>query len=429
MSWPREERLAAAAALLLCAALLCAPWAGHIDDVDAQLYLVIARHLARDPAWFDLRFLPGVWPRFREHLPFGFWPAAAAVRLFGEGAVPPLYAAFTLGAIAAAGRIAARLAGPRAFIGAVLLLGTCESIWQYGGRLLLDPPLLCLTALALDAALAERWPLASLFTALAVLVKGPFGLLPLAAFVLVSRLPWRGVLAAGCACLPLAIFLWADPGGGWRDGYLRAQLFASASGARTDGVTSFWFPLAVIAGRFWPGLPFALWGARRARPLALTCALSAALLCLPARKWGNHAYVLFPLLGALAGVGAAELLQRLRPRALALGTAALAAVACALSLAGLGRLVLRPPCPFSAFTGLTPGSRVFVVQPVQELLPLVELAAEREVEPVPAAALPPPGSVRLALVASGTPLPAAWQLEATSGPWLLLRAASAPPAR
>jgi hypothetical protein len=56
----------------------------------------------------------------------------------------------------------------------------------------------------------------------------------------------------------------------------------------------------VIKNRFWPGIPlvaYGLWRARRERqlqPLAIACILGALLLCVPARKWGNHAYVLFP---------------------------------------------------------------------------------------------------------------------------------------
>ena len=37
---------ARAFALIACAALLAAPWRGHIDDFDADIYLVVARNLA-----------------------------------------------------------------------------------------------------------------------------------------------------------------------------------------------------------------------------------------------------------------------------------------------------------------------------------------------------------------------------------------------
>jgi len=153
----KPERVAWVSALVACAALLAAPWRGHVDDFDAQLYRVVARNLARAHAWFDLRGLPTLHPVFREHLPFGFWPAAAAIRVGPERAIDPLYALMTLGAIAASGAIARRLAGDRAGVAAILLLGTCESIWQYGGRLLLDPPLLLFATASAGMALAGRW--------------------------------------------------------------------------------------------------------------------------------------------------------------------------------------------------------------------------------------------------------------------------------
>src|SRR5918911_858402 len=125
----KPERVAWVCALVSCAALLAAPWRGHVDDFDAQIYTVVARNMARDRSWFDLRCLPSLRPVFREHLPFGFWPAAAAIRANGEWAG----------------------------VAAILLLGTCESIWQYGARLLLDAPLLLFATAATGAALAARW--------------------------------------------------------------------------------------------------------------------------------------------------------------------------------------------------------------------------------------------------------------------------------
>jgi 4-amino-4-deoxy-L-arabinose transferase-like glycosyltransferase len=418
-------------ALLLSAALLAAPWWGHIDDVDAQLYLVVARNMARDHSWFDLRYLPGVFPRFREHLPFGFWPAAAAIRVFGEWAVAPLYAFLTLAAIVFAGRIARRTAGEWAGVAAVVLLGTCESIWQYGGRLLLEPPLLLFATAAAGAALADRFVAAALLGATAALIKGPFGLLPLACVAL-ARLDRRALLAVVAAALPLALFLGIDPSGGWRSGYLHGQLLASASGARADGVTSWWFPLRVIVGRFWPGLPIALlglWRARRdarLRPLAIACLLTAALLCLPHRKWGNHAYVAFPLLAALAGAAAGPLLEKLRPRLVAATLAGAAALAWALALAGLGARVLQPPCPFSTglrapLDALHPRRPILVVAPNPDMLAIGELAAERDLVPWPEQHLPDPPTMPDAIARDETPVPHSWAVVAREGGWSVLR--------
>ena len=226
----RAQSVARACALIASAGLITAPWSGHVDDFDAQIYLVVARNLARDHSWFALRSLPSLFPVFREHLPFGFWPAAAAIRLAGEWAVPPVYALFTLLAIAACGRIAERIAGWRAGVAAILLLGTCESIWRYGGRPLLDPPLWFFATASVDAALRDRWRSAALLGAVAVLIKGPYGLLPLACAALARLSNPRLILASVLSVVPLCVFLLIDPAGGWRSGYLYGQLLASANG-------------------------------------------------------------------------------------------------------------------------------------------------------------------------------------------------------
>lgn len=408
-----------------------APFRGHVDDVDAQLYLVLVRHLARDHAWLDLRYLPGLLPHFREHLPFGFWPGAAALRLFGERAVLPAYGLMTWLAVWAAARIAARLGGAWAGVAAALALGTCESIWQYGGRVLLEPPLLLLTTLSIGAVLRDepRWGLAALWAALAVLVKGPFGILPIAcvALGLGPRAALRGALACTAAVVPLAVFLWLDrrQGGDWWGGYFQQQLLASATGERNDGVTLWWFPLLVIAGRFWPGLPFAIAGGFRrdrwARVLSIACLAIAALLCLPHRKWGNHAYVAFPLFAVLAGLGAARAVEKL-PRLVLPAAAALAWI---LAIAGAGRLVLQPPCIVqnelaAGLSGLQPGTPVLVVSPRVDWLLTGELTAERDLVPWPEPALPEDGAIsHHALVQDGIALPDRWRPIARARGWIL----------
>jgi 4-amino-4-deoxy-L-arabinose transferase-like glycosyltransferase len=432
----------------LSAALIASPWRGHVDDVDAQLYIVVVRNMAADRTWTDLRYLPDLLPRFREHLPFGFWPAAAALRWIGEWAVGPVYALFTLGTIALVGTVATRLFGVAAGIAAALCLGTCESIWQYGGRLLLDPPLLFFATAAAGAALLERprWIGAAACAAVAVLVKGPFGLVPLASVVIARSLVdgrmtmlARGAATCAAAMLPAAGFLVGDlllSGGTWWSGYVRDQVLASATGTRMDGVRIWWFPLRVTVGRFWPGLPFALWGVvlarrdTRCRTICLASGFALALLCVPPRKWGNHAYVAFPLLAIAAGAGAASIVETWlgRERSSRVFAGLLAAVSIAawgVALAGGARLVLQPPCLVATEFGPTlarysPGTRVWVAPPDDWKL-IGELAAERHFVPVPSPAVPERAD--LAIIAEGAAYPSATfrELERARGRVLLRR--------
>jgi hypothetical protein len=441
-------RTASRLAVALAAALVVAPWRGHVDDVDAQTYQVVVRNMVADGTWFGLRYLPDVWPLFREHLPFSFWPAAATVRLFGERAVPVLYAAVTIAMIWSTGRIAAAIAGEWAGVVAALVLGTCESIWQYGGRLLLEPPLLLFATAAAGAALLARprWVAASLFAAIAVLLKGPFGVLPLLSVVvgraLAERSP-RVALCGGAAAIasifPAAAFLVLDRAlgsGTWWTGYLEHRILGWTTGATQEGLPLRWYPLRVVAGRFWPGLPLVLYGVWRAgreralRPLAIGCAVAALLLCIPERKWGNHAYVVFPLLAILAGAAGGRfvgvVLSDAWRRRFVGGLAAAAALAWAASLLGFGRLVLQPPCvvssEFAAELGaVAPGTSVWVVAPGIDWLLIGELAAERGLVPLSVRAFPPTLEARIAIARQGTSVPPSWSPRVTARGWTLLR--------
>ena len=477
--------------LLLSLSLLAATGRGHVDDLDAQTYRVIVRHLIDDRAWLTPRFLPGYWPAFREHLPFAFWPAALAARLGGLPAAEALHLCCSLGTVALLLWAGARAFGGSAGVAAGLLLALTESFWRYGGRLLLEPPLLLLaTAAALPLLLApprrRDWALAILLGAFACAVKGPFGLAPLACAgagrALATRSPRTFALAAlatAAAALPVAAFLVVDLAVlrlGWWDGYLRQQLLASATGARTDGAGGFWFVPRVVLDRFWPGLPFALLAASRAfraapravdsidnidnidnneraanaaaasaraeaneaaRALAWACLLLLAALCLPSRRWGNHVYVLFPLLALLAGAGLGPGLSALAIRRgrwlLRAGLVGLALAAGALSLGGAGRRLLEPPCPLAAGLGarlraLPPGDVLLATggAPGAGFALLVELADETGRLPWPVAALDQPlpegaraRPVAAGLVREGIALPAGWSEVARLRGWTL----------
>jgi hypothetical protein len=292
-----------------------------------------------------------------------------------------------------------------------------------------------LTALSVSAALRSRFGQAALWAALAVLVKGPFGLLPLACISLGlgPRALWRGALACLAAIVPAAIFLLHDRAGSgsWWHGYVEQQLLASASGARLDGVVAWWFPLAVIAGRFWPGLPFAVYGALRrqkaARALAIACVAIAALLCLPHRKWGNHTYVAFPLFAMLAGIGLAPLLERLPLRRTVATLGAAAALAWVLSLAGVGRLVLRPPCVVHAselappLSALARGTHILIVAEKVDWLLTGELAQERGLVPWPQSRMPEAALAHYALVQGEAVAPEPWRELGRARGWALYR--------
>ena len=481
-SWatlPPAARAAEALVLILGAALCAAPLWGHLDDSDAHLYTVLARHVAEGHGWFDLSYLPSVHPVFREHLPFGIWPFAAALRLFGEAGPPALSLCLSVATIwiwMAAGR---RLLGVCGGLAAGLTLSLSESFFHYGALVHLDRLLLFFTALCcwplltLDRAGPRQHGLAAIFAALAVLVKGPFGLAPLGLLVLArshlsrgARELFLGALACLLALVPVGLFLLHDGlygGGTWVHGYLVGQVLKSATGARLDaghGPS----PFATIAGRFWPGLPFALFGLalgvrdelRRVPPLlarvrarlkpprqgrslwgwlrheafarsfeplhgrlgpaspalllSIVSLLLLVLLSLPGRRSWHHSLIAWPLLSLLAAVAAGPLLERLcaipsRARSAFAALAVLTSAALVAALLGAGARLSSPSCllPPVLVAGLPAGTDVAVVAPEADWKVVALLAAEHRLSPWPMLSLPPDGALT------------AWQKPARSG--------------
>ncbi|MBF5041289.1 hypothetical protein FGE12_02745 [Aggregicoccus sp. 17bor-14] len=465
---PPDSRLAGVFALGTFLALAACTWVRHSDFGDAQLYRVLVRHLLEDGTWLQLRYLPGVYPRFYEHLPFGLWPYALAARAFGEAALPPLALLMWTGTLLLVRRGAAQLAGPWGGVAAMLSLALCDNVFLRAGQPFLDAPLVLLaTAAALPPLLgvprARGWGLAGLCAAGAVAVKGPFGLVPFAAAVLARALVerrWRPLLVGAAvgvlASLPTLLFLLLSPE--WREGYGRQQLLASAAGLRTDGRGGPLMPFRTAVSRFWPGLPLALAGgvvalgrpralAQRleagrtearggARVLLLAVVLALAALCLPRRKLWYHALVAFPLLAMLAGAGVGPWLERAlaapqRARRAVLGLGLLFVLAAGASLAGLRSVLMSAPCVVSrelsgAFDRVPAGTALLVVSEKPDWDMLSTLAAERRLVPWPVGSIsePLPTGVeepRLALVRAELPVAAEWTLIAEARGWRLVQ--------
>ena len=377
--------------------------------------------MAESGGWLEPSYLPTIFERFRDHLPFGVWPFALAIRLWGDRGVALIALLCSLGTLSLILLCGARVFGrPAAVVGALVLAST-ETWFRYAAAPTLD----CLLLVLVTAATlplwspapmpASRWAWSAALTALAVLVKGPFGLLPLCATTLgralVLRSPrdlWAGGVSAAVALLPAAGFLAWDNWLGtvsWWHGYVIDQLYASAVGLRSDGEPGL-VPMRTLAGRFWPGLPLAVWGmavglrdlARRkpspASMVAVHAISTVGLLCLPSRKIWHHALVVYPALAVLAGTAAAPLLERMlafrrRARTALVTLALLAAALLAASAAGAGawltpRVCIVPP----ALAGLLPvDSDVLVVAPGTDWRALAALAAEHRLVPWPTASL------------------------------------------
>lgn len=465
--------------LVMGAALMAWPWRAHahVDGGDEPLYRVVARHMVEDGTWFNLRYLPGVGPVFRDHLPFGFWPYAAGIRIWGERSLAPLASLFSLATLATVALVSYRLGGRSAAFVAMLVLESTRFFFYQGWFPTLDPLLISLTTagtaplLVVEQVRVRHWSLVWVLSALATLVKGPFGLLPLVSAITARGIVERsfrfilsGVGVSLLSLAPIACFLFWDKwrgGGTWWMGYLINQVQASALGTRNEGVPIPWLPFLVIYKKFLPGLPLlllGLWyalrlktkGAEPARVFASTqtrfrivsllCLLMALGLCLPARKLSHHTLVAFPWLAVLSGLAGGFLLdQQLskseRRGALVRRLVALAVLVWWFSIYGTLSRYYDHHCVISlefaqTFDQLRPGEDLWVVSRNPAWGVIAWAAAERRLNPWPATTLPLDNpnlhsqvTARIALVASDA-LPAdlgPWEEIHRARGWVLLR--------
>ncbi len=426
----------------------------HLCDGDAQLYRVVARNAVERADLFDLTYTPAMHPQFREHLPFGVWPIALAIAVFGDGALRWLDALWMVLLLGVVGSAARRLfQSAWAAAGAVLVLGTTDSFVIFATFSRLDGATALLGTLSalpwlFGVPRGKAWAGSTLAAAGACLVKGPFGLVLLCAAVaaraIASRSPrallWGGLSALG-ALLPLVAFLlhqrWLGDASWWT-GYVQAQLLSSAAGGRTDGIFSPWYPLVALSRQFWPGLgllPFAIYRTLRRddagrRVLAWLLLIAFVALCLPKRKLPHHVALLYPLgavyVGEVLGAAGSWLAARARVARYGLGLAVL--LVWTLVLAGKplwardGGCVLRSDVG-DVLSTLPAGADLLLISERTQWRNVAALAAERRVVAWPvaswaeAAALSVRPTMALVVEPRQEPVPEEFQLLRATPQW------------
>ena len=231
--------------LLLLAALL---WGGEylrrdLWEPDEARYAYVAREMAQDSHWF-VPFRSGEYYAHKPPLLFWMINLASFATSLPIGRLTVRLPGFFAGILAlwATARLAQRWAGEKAAWPAVLTLCTTYLFWHEIGFSRMDGPLLGWTTAAMallflndDAPSLWRPALAWLFMGLAILTKGPVGLLiPAGAYAAArfaageSRLlkkshwAWGPLIALSLPALWLGMAWWT----GAPDGYLRELLFS-----------------------------------------------------------------------------------------------------------------------------------------------------------------------------------------------------------
>ena len=246
ISWPQtgftRPRLGP---LFLLAALL---WGGEylrrdLWEPDEARYAYVAREMAQADHWL-VPFRSGEY--YAHKPPYLFWAINLASRASGLpiGRIPVRLPGFFAGILVlwATARLAERWAGSKAAWPAVLTLCTTYLFWHEIGFARMDGPLLgwTMAAMALlflndDAPSFWRPALAWLFMGLAILTKGPVGLLVPAGAYAAARLAageghllkkshwlWGPLIALSLPALWLGLAAWQ----GAPEGYFRELLFS-----------------------------------------------------------------------------------------------------------------------------------------------------------------------------------------------------------
>jgi 4-amino-4-deoxy-L-arabinose transferase-like glycosyltransferase len=243
----------------------------HWDEIDAALYVVVARNLAADGTPFLLRYVPPLDP-FYEHPPGWLWILAAALRVFPAFPLGVLSVAAGLGTLVIARRLGAAWVGDRAALFATLLLAANAKFILQHGLARLDAPLLLfftasVAALASSRGRPSRLFIGGLLAGIGVLVKGPPALgAPLVAALAAVALGRRSELAsartwgwtlAGLSIPTGAFFLYDHLvlGSAWLHGYVDSQVLASLDGRRIQGGQGVLYLFSrVLWDRFTPGV-------------------------------------------------------------------------------------------------------------------------------------------------------------------------------
>jgi 4-amino-4-deoxy-L-arabinose transferase-like glycosyltransferase len=335
-------------------------WEADLYD-DGLLYATISREMARGGDWMTPHW--GVDPYFKKP-PLVFWLTAANIRCFGWSVAAAVFWSRALAVVAV---LLTYLLARRWFsewhaVLAAIVLATTARFLKDSFTLRLDSPL---TAFWLGAWLAaftacDRRPrlhlLAGLCTALAVLTKGPLGLLGLAPYPFLlwarraeggERVWWRSihVWTGGAIALALPALWYADMVARHGARFLSVAWVSEGVDRmlRNFGEETRFAYLRMMAMYYWPWLPFLAVGIvlyvrevrKRGRWEGVYLGIFAAgylvLISWVQTKYYRYFQPLYPLFAMLVALPLAHLVPERRRTAVLRWTAIVAGI-CALAL-------------------------------------------------------------------------------------------------
>ena len=323
--------------LAFAAAILFARfWEADLYD-DPLLYAGVAREMVRSGDWWTPHWGPD--PYFKKP-PLIFWLTALNFTLFGVSRATAMFwsAALAAASVPLTYCLARRWFGEWAAIWAGIILATTPRFVKDSISLRLDSPLTFFVLAAVWAAVAASAGrprlhlVAGACAALAILTKGPFGLLALTPYALRPAAGWwrHRHAWAGVALALLLPGLWYGSMILLHGPVFARTAFVSEGVGRVVqnlGDSDRWAYLRMMAQYYWPWLPFLVAGGwmyglqlRReglrwegAFPALLAGALGSVLILVQTRYY-RYVQPLYPFLAMVAALPCARLLAERRRR-------------------------------------------------------------------------------------------------------------------
>ncbi|MGV3625692.1 MAG: ArnT family glycosyltransferase [Archangium sp.] len=281
---------------------------GVLLEPDAALYATIARHMAESGDFVNLIAYEQNWLD-KPHLPF--WLTAISFKLFGLNEVAyrlPGVAIFFIG-VAYTWRLGRRLFDDTVAKLAVLMLLTSQHVVMSSADVRAEPFLIGFVTAAVFHSLRAResWKdlaLGALFTALAMMTKGPFVVVPIVAANYRNLATWRVVpfaLLTLAFISPELICLWKQFGEeGVRFFFWDGQFARFTNTWRTTGRGHWHFFLHTV---LWSFLPWSFWlyaAVLKVRGPMLAAALSLfVLFSASSFQLAHYLNVAFPFFAVL----------------------------------------------------------------------------------------------------------------------------------
>lgn len=338
--WPRWVARPFPSMVLVAASILFAGLGQGDIRIDGPIYAWIAKYMLLSGDWLNLYYDHGQTPYFNKP-PLQFWLMAVAFKLLGPStfAAKLISVLFALGCVVMVYAIARLRFDPAISATAGIVLATTSSFIRNSASVRLDAGVTFFFLVALYAGTrmivstehrTRDWVMLGAACGLALMVKSGTALLCLPILATAWGwqrrwdlfMTWRGAVASAVGLMIIVPWYWHQYVT-WDqvfiDQHIRNQMLGRFE-SETFGTTAWYAYLRELAIRYWPWLPFALYGGWRLyaaeksssvrrpedRTLLAWAVISFVILHVIPRKYDRYLLLVFPVLAIFAASGMSQ---------------------------------------------------------------------------------------------------------------------------